>query len=72
MGRWSQEVEKMLPGMRISPMFVAWQHGKPRVITDHSASALNAKISREDAKVRYDDMHDFGQALHDTRLANAG
>jgi hypothetical protein len=45
MGRWSQEVDEMLPGMKISPMFVAWQHGKPRIITDHSASELNAEIS---------------------------
>jgi hypothetical protein len=72
LGRWSQEVQEMLPGMKISPMFVAWQHGKPRIITDHSASELNAEILREDAKVRYDDMHDFGQALHDARLANIG
>jgi hypothetical protein len=72
LGRWSQEIEEMLPGMKISPMFVAWQHGKPRIITDHSASELNAEILREDAKVRYDDMHDFGQALHDARLENAG
>jgi hypothetical protein len=51
-------------------MFVAWQHGKPRIIADHSASELNVGISREDAKVRYDDMHDFGQSLHNARLAN--
>ena len=51
LGRWSQEVEEMLPGMKISPMFIAWQHKKPRIITDHSASELNAEILREDAKV---------------------
>ena len=45
LGRWSDEVKEMLLGMKISPMFVAWQHGKPRVITDHSASELNAEIS---------------------------
>jgi hypothetical protein len=27
-------------------------------------------ISQEDAKVCYDDMHDFGQSLHDVWLAN--
>jgi hypothetical protein len=27
--RWSQEVGEMLPGMKISPMFVVWQHEKP-------------------------------------------
>jgi hypothetical protein len=71
-GRWSDEVEKMLPGMKISPMFVVWRDEKPRVVTDHSASEINSEISREDARVRYDDMRDFGQCLHDARLANAG
>ena len=72
LGRWSQEVQEMLLGMKISPMFVTWQHGKPRIITDHSASELNAEILQEYAKVRYDDMHDFGQTLHDACLANIG
>ena len=45
LGRWSQEVDEMLPGMKISPMLVVWQHEKPRVVTDHSASELNAEIS---------------------------
>jgi hypothetical protein len=53
LGRWSQEVEEMLPGMKISPMFVSWRNTeKPRVVTDHSASEINTEISREDAKVR--------------------
>ena len=55
----------MLPGMKISPMFVAWQHEKPRVITDHSASEINVEILHQDARVHYDDMCDFGEALHD-------
>ena len=42
------------------------------MVTDHSASELNAEISQEDAKVRYNDMHDFRQCLHDARLANVG
>jgi hypothetical protein len=29
LGRWSDEVKEMLLGMKILPMFVAWQHGKP-------------------------------------------
>ena len=62
----------MLPGMKISLMFVAWQHGKPWVITDHSASEINVEILCQDARVCYDDMRDFGQALHDARLANIG
>jgi hypothetical protein len=72
LGRWPQEVEEMHLGMKISPMSVAWQHGKPQIITDHSTSELNAEILREDAKVWYDDMHNFGQALHDAQLENVG
>lgn len=68
--RWSGEVDEMSPGMKISPMFVAWQKGKPRIITDHKGSGLNDGIAREDAKVRYDDMHDFGQAMHNAKDAN--
>ena len=34
--RWSNEVEKMLPGMKISPMFVIWQDEKPRVVTERT------------------------------------
>jgi hypothetical protein len=71
-GRWSQEVSELLPGMKISPMFVIWRNEKPRVVTDHSGSGINAGIDRTDAKVRYDDMHDFGQCLHDARAANPG
>ena len=59
--RWSQPLRfsNLLPGMKISPMFVVWQE-KPRVITDHSASGLNDGIPRSEAKVQYDDMHPFG------------
>jgi hypothetical protein len=60
----------MLLSMKISPMFITWQYRKPQIITDHSTSELNAEILQEDAKVRYDDMHDFGQTLHDAHLAN--
>ena len=49
----------------MSPMFVAWQKNKPRVITDHSASGLNDGIPRSEARVKYDDMHPFGQALYE-------
>jgi hypothetical protein len=45
LGRWSQELEEMLPGMKISPMFLAWQNKKPQIITDHSALELNTEIS---------------------------
>ncbi|KAF8230611.1 hypothetical protein L208DRAFT_1474753, partial [Tricholoma matsutake] len=56
--------------MKISPMFVVWHNQKPCVVTDHSASGLNNGIPRSEAKVRYDDMHPFGQTLHDARAAN--
>ncbi|KAJ6559127.1 hypothetical protein DFH09DRAFT_922034, partial [Mycena vulgaris] len=45
---------------------------KPRVITDHKSSGINDGIPKAEGHVRYDDMHDFGQALHDARLANPG
>ena len=51
--------------MKISPMFVVWQHEKPRVVTDHAASGLNDRILREEAHVQYDDMHSFSQVLYD-------
>jgi hypothetical protein len=53
--------------MKMSPMFVVWQNGKPRVVTDHSASGLNEGIPREEASVKYDDMRSFGQTLHDAK-----
>lgn len=69
-GRWSHKIPELRRGMKISPMFVIWQNGKPRVVTDHSASGLNDGIPREESKVRYDDMRDFGQCLHDARNVN--
>ena len=66
-GRWSPPLPSrdLFPGMKMSPMFVAWQKGKPRVITDHSASGLNEGIPKLEAKVKYDDMHPFGQTLYE-------
>ncbi|EMD36440.1 hypothetical protein CERSUDRAFT_29448, partial [Gelatoporia subvermispora B] len=54
--------------MKTSPMFVVWRNDKPRVVTDHSASGLNDGIPRLEAKVRYDNMHDFA---HELRVARA-
>jgi hypothetical protein len=71
-GRWSEEVSELLPGAKVSPLFVVWQNSKPRVVTDHAASGLNDGISREEAKVRYDDMRSFGQSLHNARQLNPG
>lgn len=53
--------------MQVSSLFVVRQKEKARVITNHSASKINDNIPREDAKVRYDDMKTFGQALHNAR-----
>lgn len=73
-GRWSSPLPStdLLYGMRASPMFVAWQKGKPRVITDHSASGLNEGIPRDQARVTYDDMRTFGQVLYVAKQANPG
>ena len=51
-------------------MFMVWQKQKPRIITDHAGSGLNDGISRENSKVKYDDMHPFGQAMHQTHQDN--
>lgn len=67
LGRWSGPLPDvdLRPGMKVSPMFVVWQHEKPRVITDHAGSGLNEGIPKEEAHVQYDDMHSFSQALYD-------
>jgi hypothetical protein len=72
MGRWSSELPELLPGMKTSPMFVVWQSEKPRVVTDHSSSGINDHIPRADAKVRYDNMHDFGYCLRNARRIHSG
>ena len=66
---WSDPlpIKTLLPGMKSSPIFVVWQSGKARVITDHTASGLNDYIPRSEAKVRYDDMHTFGQAIFNAK-----
>jgi hypothetical protein len=73
-GRWSESLDdtELLPGMKISPMFVVWQNEKPRTVTDHSRSGINDGIPQSEAKVKYDDMRTFGQTLHDARAANPG
>ena len=70
--RWSQPLSdaRLLPGMRTSPMFVAWQHGKPWIMTDHSASGLNDRIPKTEVSIKYDDMHMFGQTLHNVKENN--
>lgn len=67
-GRWSKPLPEdfvLLPGMRASPMFVVWQKGKPRVVMDQTSSGLNDNIPRSEGKVKYDDMHTFGQIIND-------
>ena len=70
--RWSGPIAShvLLPGMKLSPIFVAWQKGKARIITDHTASGLNEHIPRSEAKVVYDDMHSFGQVIFNTKRAH--
>ena len=71
-GHWSDELSdsELLPGMKMSPMFVVWQNGKAHVVTDHSGSGINDGIPKSKAKVPYDDMHPFGQSLHDAHTDN--
>ena len=67
--RWSDPlpIRTLLPGMKSSPIFVVWQRGKARVVTDHTASGLNSHIPRSEAKVHYDDMRTFGQAIFNAK-----
>lgn len=53
-------------------MFVIWRNDKPCVVTDHTGSGLNSGIPSEEGRVQYDNMHDFGQSLHDARQNNPG
>lgn len=71
-GQWSGPLPKtkLLPGGKISPMFVVWQHNKARVITNHTASGLNDYIPCKDAHVQYDNMQSFGQTLYEALTLN--
>ena len=73
-GHWSNELSdsQLLPGMKMSPMFVIWQNGKAQVITYHSGSGINNGIPKSGAKVCYDDIHPFGQSLCDAHTDNPG
>jgi hypothetical protein len=73
-GRWSDPLDstELLPGMKISPMFVVWQNEKPRVVTDHARSGINDGIPHAEGKVKYDDMRTFGQTIHNARTTNPG
>lgn len=65
-GWWSNSICTLLSGMKILPIFVNWRDSaKSHVVTDHMAFRLNDGIPKAEAKVRYDDMHNFGQILHD-------
>jgi hypothetical protein len=69
---WSDPlpIDILLAGMKLSPIFVIWQNGKPRVVTDHTASGLNDCIPQSEAKVRYDDMRIFGQAIFNAKRSH--
>jgi len=66
------DLDELLPGMRMSPMFIVWQNRKAHVITDHSGSGINNGIPKSEAKVCYDDMHPFQQSLCDAHTSNPG
>ncbi|KAG7439814.1 uncharacterized protein BT62DRAFT_983322 [Guyanagaster necrorhizus] len=58
----------LLPGMKVSSMFIVWQNRKPHVIMDYTSSGLNAGIPASKAKIKYNDMHLFGKTLYNTKL----
>ncbi|KZT09032.1 uncharacterized protein LAESUDRAFT_622439, partial [Laetiporus sulphureus 93-53] len=62
-GQWSLKLPNLLPGMKISPMFIVWWDEKPHIITNHSAPGLNDSILDAEAKVHYDNMRDFRQEM---------
>jgi hypothetical protein len=70
--RWPDPLPEtsLLPGMKVPPMFVVWQHEKPHMVTDHSSVGINDGIPQAAAKVKYDDMQYFGQMLHDACEVN--
>ena len=73
-GHWSDSLESsdLLPGMKISPMFMVWQNEKLCVVTDHTCSGINDGIPQSEAKVKYSDMWTFSQNLHNACLSNPG
>ena len=70
--KWSDPLPSndLLPGMKVSPIFVVWQRGKARIITDHTASGLNDCIPQAEARVQYDDMRTFGQVIFNAKRAH--
>jgi hypothetical protein len=72
-GRWSEPLPSkvLLPGMKLSPIFVVWQKGKVCVVTDHTASGLNDYIPQSEATVHYDDMQTFGQVIFNAKQAHS-
>ncbi|KAF5361122.1 hypothetical protein D9758_009074 [Tetrapyrgos nigripes] len=72
-GRWSPCIHSFVKGMKSLPMFVVWQgenRVKGRVITDFTGSGINTGIPHEEAHVKYNDMHSFGLALRQARIAH--
>jgi hypothetical protein len=61
--QWSSLIPVLIPGMKVSPMFFAWQNKKSCVITDHARSHVNDSIPASEGKVKYD-RHSFGGTLH--------
>ncbi|THU90196.1 hypothetical protein K435DRAFT_864538 [Dendrothele bispora CBS 962.96] len=61
-GHWLEALPEdfhLLPGMKVSPMFVVWQKGnlgKPHVITDHTGSGLKLMLGSLKRKEKALDM----------------
>ncbi|KZT22419.1 hypothetical protein NEOLEDRAFT_661863 [Neolentinus lepideus HHB14362 ss-1] len=72
LGRFSEAFgPDLLPGMSSTPIWVVPKprSDKLRLVVDHSAGehALNAMISKEDAHIRLDNIHDLGKCLRRAR-----
>lgn len=47
-GQWSEVIPELLLWMKVSSMFVIWQHEKPCIIIDHAGFGLNNGMPREE------------------------
>ncbi|KZT25383.1 hypothetical protein NEOLEDRAFT_1065254, partial [Neolentinus lepideus HHB14362 ss-1] len=72
LGRFSEAFgPDLLPGMSSTPIWVVPKprSDKLRLVVDHSAGehALNSMISKADAHIRLDNIHDLGKSLRQAR-----
>lgn len=60
-------MEDLFSGIKALLLFVVWQKNKAQVVTDYSASELNDRIPKIKAKICYNDMKTFSQAMYNVK-----